>query len=113
MIQSCVYVCMYNGPWSGEGGPDLDLQDFSKHSCVCGYPQQRRKDAAAKAEDLAEQQRLRLLEKERATEANRLLVRLTLSADRRLRHYCICIWASWSLPNPAYPQRCVGPTLCP
>ena len=37
--------------------------------------QQRRKDAAAKAEDLAEQQRLRLLEKERIAEANRIQVR--------------------------------------
>lgn len=37
--------------------------------------QQRRKDAAAKAEELTEQQRLRLLEKERVAEANRLLVR--------------------------------------
>jgi len=40
--------------------------------------QQRRKDAAAKAEDLAEQQRLRLLEKERIAEANRLLVGFTV-----------------------------------
>ncbi len=39
--------------------------------------QQRRKDAAAKAEDLAEQQRLRLLQKERLAEANRLLVRVS------------------------------------
>ena len=41
--------------------------------------QQRRKDAAAKAEDLAEQQRLRLLEKERIAEANRLLVGSTVA----------------------------------
>jgi hypothetical protein len=39
--------------------------------------QQRRKDTAAKAEDLAEQQRLRLLEKERFAEANRHLVRVS------------------------------------
>ena len=38
--------------------------------------QQRRKDAAAKAEDLVEQQRLRLLEKERIAEANRIQVRI-------------------------------------
>ena len=42
---------------------------------VCRGVQQRRKDAAAKAEDLAEQQRLRLLEKERVAEANRIQVR--------------------------------------
>ena len=43
---------------------------------VCCGVQQRRKDAAAKAEDLAEQQRLRLLEKERIAEANRIQVRI-------------------------------------
>ena len=57
-----------------------------------GHLQRRRKDAAAKAEDLAEQQRLRLLEKERAAEANRLLVRPALSAHTSLRIDCICIW---------------------
>ena len=47
-------------------------------SCISHFcMQQRRKDAAAKAEDLAEQQRLRLLEKERLAEANRLLVRVS------------------------------------
>ena len=36
--------------------------------------QQRRRDAAAKAETLAEEQRLRLLEKEKLAEANRVEV---------------------------------------
>ena len=48
--------------------------------------QQRRKDAAAKAETLAEEQRLRLLEKERLAEANRVEVPLNSKSDDP----CLC-----------------------
>lgn len=43
--------------------------------------QQRRKDAAAKAETLAEEQRLRLLEKERIAEANRIEVLFVITGS--------------------------------
>ena len=70
------------------------LQDLLERPRVSGPLQQRRRDAATKAEELAEQQRLRLLEKERVAEANRLLVRPMSISRAFSSQHCMCTWAS-------------------